>query len=220
MSKGKINKVRLVAYKDPDYMEEIGTYEVLVNPEKTSKKASINYSSSSSTIGSSVKTVKFRGDGEEKYEFNFFFDGTGIITSKNVADQIDELKKLVYHYNGDIHESNYIKIFWGTQSEFRGRLKSFEQINLMMDTDGTPLRSEIKAVFIGSVSPEKKALEEGRNSSDLTHIRTVSAGDNLPLMCYRIYKDSGYYLKVAAFNGLDDFRDITPGDQIMFPPVI
>src|SRR5690606_22119981 len=124
-----------VAYKDPDYMEEIGTYEVLVNPEKTSKKASINYSSSSSTIGSSVKTVKFRGDGEEKYEFNFFFDGTGIITSKNVADQIDELKKLVYHYNGDIHESNYIKILWGLQSEFREIWKCYEQIKFCMDTD-------------------------------------------------------------------------------------
>jgi len=220
MSRGKINKARLVAYRDPDYMEEIGSYEVLLNPEKTSKKATIDYSTGSTPIGSSAKTVKFRGGGKENYAFNFFFDGTGIITYRNVSEQIDELKSLIYHYNGDIHESNYIKIFWGTQSEFKGRLESFEQINLMMDTDGTPLRSEIKAVFIRSVSPKKKALEEGRNSSDLTHIRTVSAGDNLPLMCYRIYKDSGYYLKVAAYNDLDDFRDITPGDQIVFPPVI
>src|SRR5690606_14601643 len=93
-------------------------------------------------IGSSAKTVKFRGGGKENHAFNFFFDGTGILTHRTVSEQIDELNSLIYHYNGDIHESNYIKIFWGTQSEFRGRLESFEQINLMMDTDGTPLRSE------------------------------------------------------------------------------
>ncbi|MDO9554658.1 LysM peptidoglycan-binding domain-containing protein [Rhodonellum sp.] len=220
MSEGKINKVKIVAYSDPDYSDQLGEYEVLVNPSKTSKKGQLEYTNNSSPIGGSAETIKFKGAGPEKYEFNFFFDGTGIITSKKVDDQVEELIKLMYSYNGDIHEPNYIKIYWGTQSEFQGRLTSFEQVNTMMDTDGTPLRAEIKASFIGSKSPEKKALEAGKNSADLTHIRTVFAGDTLPLMCFRIYGDSGFYMKVAEFNQLDNFRDISPGDQIIFPPVI
>lgn len=220
MAEGKVTKVKLIAYKDSDFKQELGDYEVLVNPDKVTKKGQLNYSTEATPIGSSGDTVKFRGGGSEKYEFNFFFDSTGIISSKKVDDQIKDLKDLMYSYNGDIHEPNYVKIFWGTQFEFQGRLYSFDQVNTMMDVDGTPIRSEIKAVFIFSVSPEKKGLQARKNSADLTHIRTVAAGDNLPLMCHRIYGDSSFYFKVAKHNKMNDFRNLKPGDQIIFPPVI
>lgn len=220
MSKGKISKLKLISYSDPDFQQKIGEYEVLVNPEKNSKKGQINYSSDTTPIGSSKNSVKFRGYGAEKYEFNFFFDSTGIFTANPIDDQIKELKDLMYSYNGNIHEPNYIKIFWGTQLDFQGRLLSFDREVSLMDIDGTPIRAEIKAVFISSASPEKKALEAKKNSADLTHIRTVLDGDNLPLMCYRIYGDSSYYIKVAKYNNLNDFRNIKAGDQIVFEPVI
>ena len=149
-----------------------------------------------------------------------FFDGTGIISKDKVDDQIKEVKDLVYQYNGDIHEPNYIRVYWGTQSLFQGRLKSWNVNYTMLDMDGTPLRAEATAVLLASVSAKKKALEEKKNSSDLTHVRTVLDGDNLPLMCYRIYGDSSYYIKVAQHNGLTNFRAIKPGDVITFPPVI
>lgn len=45
----------------------------------------------------------------------------------------------------------------------------------------------------------------------MTHIRVVAAGDNLPLMCERIYGDSRHYLWVADHNRLTDFRNLRPG---------
>ena len=218
MAEGKVTKVKLIAFKDAEYKQKLGEYEVLINPDKVTKKGQLNYSTDMTPIGSSANPVKFTGGRSEKYEFNFFFDCTGIISSKKVDDQVKEIKDLMYTYNGYIHEPNYVKIFWGTQFEFRGRLYSFDQVNTMMDIEGTPLRSEVKAVFIYAVSPEKKELEAGKNSSDLTHIRVVQAGDNLPLMCFRIYGDSSFYIKVAKFNKLNDFRNIKPGDRITFPP--
>lgn len=220
MSEGKISKLKLISYTDPDFKDKLGEYEVLVNPEKNSKKGQINYSTETTPIGGSKNSVKFRGYGDEKYEFNFFFDSTGIFSSNPIDDQIKELNDLMYSNNGNIHEPNYIKIFWGTQLDFQGRLLSFDREVSLMDIDGTPIRSEIRAVFISSASPEKKALEAKKNSADLTHIRTVLAGDNLPLMCHKIYGDSSYYIKVAQDNNLNDFRDIKPGDQIVFKPVI
>lgn len=220
MPEGKINKMNFVAYKDPDYKQELGKYEVPVNPEKVSKKGKLQYSTNTNPIGSSAETVKFKGAGPSTYQFNFFFDGTGVISKKPVDQQVEEVKNLLYSYNGDIHEPNYIQIFWGTQLEFEGRLQSFDQVNTVMKSDGTPIMAEISAVFIQSFSPEKKALEARANSADLTHIRTVKDGESLPLMCYRIYGDSGFYIKVAQHNLLNDFRDIKPGDQIIFPPII
>jgi nucleoid-associated protein YgaU len=47
----------------------------------------------------------------------------------------------------------------------------------------------------------------------------VKTGDTLPLMCYRIYGDTRYYLQVAAINGMGNFRKLIPGTEILFPPI-
>ena len=59
----------------------------------------------------------------------------------------------------------------------------------------------------------------GKSSPDLTHSRTVKAGDNLSMMSRNIYKDSSYYLELARTNNLNSVFDIKPGDQIFFPPI-
>lgn len=215
-----MTKMKIVAYKDPDYSSKLGEYDVLVNPENYKQKNEQQYNTSDTTDGSSAQTAKYKGAGNGLFELILFFDGTGIISKDKVDDQVNEVKDLVYKFNGDIHEPNYLRVYWGTQSLFQGRLKSWNVNYTMLDMDGSPLRAEVTAILIASVSAKKKALEEKKNSADLTHIRTVFDGDSLPLMCYRIYGDSSFYMKVARYNELTDFRDIKPGDTIIFPPVI
>ncbi len=193
---------------------------MLINPENYKVKNEQQFATSNTTNGSSAQTVKYKGGGTGLFEIVMFFDGTGVLTTQKVDDQIKEVKDLVYQYNGDIHEPNYVKVYWGTQSLFQGRLKSWDVNYTMLDMDGTPMRAEVTVVLVSSVSARKKALEEKKSSADLTHVRTVLDGDNLPLMCYRIYGDSSYYMKVARYNELTNFRDIKPGDVITFPPVI
>jgi hypothetical protein len=217
---GELTKMKIVAYKDPDFSSMLGEYDVLVNPENYKQKNEQQYSTNDTPIGSSVPTSKYKGGSSGLFDIVLFFDGTGIISKSKVDDQIKEVKDLVYQYNGDIHEPNYLRVYWGTQSLFQGRLKSWNVNFTMLDMDGSPLRAEVSLVLVASVSAKKKALEEKKNSSDLTHIRTVLDGDNLPLMCYRIYGDSSYYMKVAQHNELTNFRAIKPGDVIIFPPVI
>lgn len=217
---GELTKMKIVAYKDPDFSSQLGEYNLLVNPENYKVRDEQQYAVSDTVNGSSAQTVKYRGGAAGLFELALFFDGTGVITDEKVDDQIKKVKDLIYTYNGDIHEPNYLKVYWGTQSLFQGRLKSWNVNYTMLDMDGTPMRAEATVVIIASVSAKKKALEEKKNSADLTHVRTVLAGDNLPLMCYRIYGDSSYYIKVAQHNELTNFRDLKPGDKIVFPPVI
>jgi hypothetical protein len=216
----ELTKMKIVAYKDPDYSSHLGEYDVLVNPENYKLKNEQQYNTSDTTDGSSAQTAKYKGAGTGLFELILFFDGTGIISKDKVDDQVKEVRDLVYKFNGDIHEPNYLRVYWGTQSLFQGRLKSWNVNYTMLDMDGSPLRAEVTAVLVASVSAKKKALEEKKNSADLTHIRTVLDGDNLPLMCYRIYGDSSFYMKVARYNELTDFRNVKPGDSIIFPPVI
>jgi nucleoid-associated protein YgaU len=53
----------------------------------------------------------------------------------------------------------------------------------------------------------------------MTHERIVVAGDTLPAMAQAIYGNSMYYLQVAAYNHLENFRNLVPGTKISFPPL-
>ncbi len=66
---------------------------------------------------------------------------------------------------------------------------------------------------------EARAALDRLSSPDLTHVRTVQAGDTLPLLCTSIYGSARHYLLVARHNGLDDFRQLQPGQQLQFPPL-
>jgi nucleoid-associated protein YgaU len=54
----------------------------------------------------------------------------------------------------------------------------------------------------------------------MTHEYIVIAGDTLPALTNNIYGDSKYYLKVATYNKLDNFRQLVPGTKLLFPPLI
>ncbi len=217
---GKLTKMKIVAFKDPDFFDQVGSYDVLINPENILDKRVQEYSSNSDVNGSSSQTIKYKGAGPSDFVVKLFFDGTGIISKEPVDKQLKKLRELAYAYNGSIHEPNYLKVYWGTQSLFQGRLKRWDIQHTMIAMDGTPKRSELSLTLVASESAKKKALEERRNSSDLTHIRTVRDGESLPLMCHRIYGNSSFYVKVASFNGLSTVSSIKPGDKIAFPAVI
>lgn len=164
---GKLTKMKIVAFRNPDFTNNSkeGEYDVLVNPENY--KVKNEQYSSSNTIGSSTKTEKYKGGGPWSFEIKLFFDGTGIISNEKVDKQIKQLKDLVYRFYGDIHEPNFIRVYWGTQSLFQGRLKNWNVNYTMLNADGTPLRAEVMIGLVKSLSAKRKALEEKKNSADL-----------------------------------------------------
>ena len=89
----------------------------------------------------------------------------------------------------------------------------------MSAVSGEPLRAKIKLAFSGFMSKEEEALRANRSSPDLSHLIEVKAGDTLPMLCYRVYKDCSYYLEVAKVNDITNFRDIKPGSKLHFPPL-
>jgi hypothetical protein len=122
-------------------------------------------------------------------------------------------------YNGNIHRPNYLKVAWGTLTVKRCVLKGASIAYKLFKPDGVPLRAVITANFTDNSDDQTRVAIAQDQSPDLTHIRTIKAGDSLPLMCYRIYGDANYYLAVARVNRLDNFRRLTPGQKIFFPPL-
>lgn len=225
---GKLEKMLILAFADSKKAESGGKkeaddyVEALINPESYTQSYKLKFSKSGQGQGSSGQQLKYEYSEPGEMSFDFLFDNTGIIDGTprdSIADDVQKFRKVLTDYKGDAHEPRHFKLVWGENSIFKGRVTSLDITFKLFRPDGTPLRATAKVTFKSSIEEEKRAATEDRQSADLTHIRKVRAGDTLPLMCFRIYGDSKYYLDVAAANGLDNFRSLTPGAEIRFPPI-
>jgi len=216
---GELEKLVIRGHEQPDYSDEpIGEFEAYVNPHELTIAYEMEYESSqgSGTTGSRMEFSKVKpGD----LSLTFFIDGTGANgTAIDVQERIEQFQT-VTGYNGNIHRPNYLKVVWGTLQVKRCVLKSASIAYKLFKPSGIPLRALITANFSETSDDETRVALAQDESPDLTHVRMVQAGDSLPLMCYRIYGDTSYYLDVAKVNGLDDFRRLKPGQKIFFPPL-
>nr|MBI1230880.1 LysM peptidoglycan-binding domain-containing protein [Cytophagales bacterium] len=224
MDDGKLEKLKVVAYSDPQFNNKVGDGEfaTLLNPEKYVYQYKIEQNEQQAS-GTSAAATKFNKKLPEELQIDFVFDRTGIIpererTADGIIDDLEHFKKVVLDYNGDQHKPNYVLISWGSLL-FKGSLLEMSVEFKLFRSDGTPIRAVAKAKFKGFVEDDLRVAKENRNSPDLTHYRVVRAGETLPLMAHRIYGDSSYYLEVAKANGILNFRDLRPGQEIYFPPI-
>ncbi|MCT8339867.1 LysM peptidoglycan-binding domain-containing protein [Flavobacteriaceae bacterium TK19130] len=225
MRLGQLKKLRVIGYKDDAFTEKIadGEFSTLLNPETYSLNYSVEYTEAQGQ-GTSGSQGKYLRTPPENLAVEFLFDRTGAIRgSQNlkgdgIIDDIEKFKRIVFDYDGDQHKPNYVMIGWGTLL-FKGVLQQMDIEFKLFSPDGTPLRAVAKTQFKGSIEDDLRVAKENNQSPDVTHIRMVKEGDTLPLMTHRIYGNSKYYLQVAAANGLTNFRNLTPGQEIMFPPI-
>lgn len=202
------------------------TFEVMLNPTSINHDHSISYDSNCDgqrAIGALAPRTEFSSYQQESLSFEIIIDGTGAVpsdsqSSSDVATQIDDLKNLVYRYNGDKHEPDVVTLTWGTL-DFKGRLDSLKLQYTLFGSDGTVLRAKVSLSFKSYLSAADESKLAKRSSPDLTHTITVKAGDTLPLLCEKVYQNSSYYIDVARFNNLTNFRRLTPGQQLQFPPL-
>lgn len=232
----KLAKLTIEAFEDVERRKPAkagpagsNTLEVQYNPESLSTKHESVFQSKQgiTTQGSTSRWMHSRS---KELTVKLVFDGTGVghfgvellFKQTTVAEWIRKFLALCYQVQGDSHEAAYLRLKWSTDifgpDGFECRLQSADIGYTAFDRDGSPLRAEVTAKFVEAVDPVKKSAQLRLSSPDLTHRRLVRAGDTLPLLCIEIYGSSAHYLRVAEVNGLDDFRRLTPGQELIFPP--
>ncbi len=232
---GELSKLKIRAYKDEQFTEQVadGEFYTLLNPENYTYKYKIEQNDDQAS-GTSTTAPKFNKTLPQDLGLEFVFDRTGVLVNygasgsaddktfndegSGIIDDVELFKKVIFDYNGDEHKPNYLIISWGTLL-FKGCLSEMDITFKLFKSDGAPLRAVAKATFKGFVEDNLRAAIENNSSPDLTHVRTVKEGDTLPLMTYRIYGDSKYYLEVAKSNNLANFRKLKAGQRIYFPPI-
>lgn len=221
---GNLKKLAIHAYKDDKFNEEASgsPLHVQLNPENFALNSHVLYDEEQEP-GTSGNDLNFDKIEPRSLSFDFLFDQTGALdgsepTDNGVEDQIDKFRKVTLDYEGEIHQPKFLKLAWGVLI-FYCRIESMEISYKMFRPDGMPLRAVVSVTFKEYIEKTKRAAEENAQSPDLTQVRMVSEGDQLPLMSHKIYGSIRYYSEVARFNGLRSLRSLKPGEKMVFPPL-
>ncbi len=227
----KLSKLTIAAFEDVgrSASKKIGTpIEVQYNPESLSLKHESVFQNKQGIATSSAQ-ARFSHSRSKQLSVSLVVDGTQVDYFgyqllrhvPTVAERIQEFLKLCYKVQGESHEPSYLQLSWDKGvfgPSFDCRLQSVDINYTAFNRDGSPLHATLAAVFVEDLDPKKKASSDRLASPDLSHRRVVRNGDTLPLLCREIYGSADHYLRVAEVNGLDDFRMLEPGRELIFPP--
>lgn len=214
-------KMTIYAFSDQDFTQEAGKeFTLQVNPSaiKYGKEIAVT---KKGPLGGQYRAPKYSHHENVSLNFDTVLDATGVLSAKvkDISEEVNDLEKLVYDINNEIHRPNYLKISWGTFI-FKGILLTINYEYTLFSSNGLPLRVKISFSLVGYMEKKQAARKENKNSPDLSRIITLKAGDTIPAYCNEIYGDASYCYEIALFNNLSSFRNVKPGTKLLFPPLI
>jgi len=246
---GKLEKMTLRAYKpakDPKAPPQVSNasadmYVVQVNPSSYTLSHLLEYNRHRGQ-GFSGSQAVYSGSPPVNLQFEFLFDGTGIVPKPSevgdiplvgalasalsggadkpfdVMKELEDFKNLVYAFYGGMHRPRQLLLTWGSLA-LSCVLTSLNYRFTLFKPDGTPLRAIAACSFCESIPDAERVRKENPNSPDLTHLRDVREGDTLPLLANDIYGTPQLYLEVARANKLINFRRLRAASRLSFPPL-
>ncbi|MFN7678581.1 MAG: hypothetical protein ACK5QW_08320 [Cyanobacteriota bacterium] len=206
---------RMTAAYDPESLsiQQDNTFETKQGVSTSGVKAAF-YASGSRLL---TVTLSFVG-----IDFGPYGLHSSQLRRQDVRQELDLFQRLCQRINGASHEPAFLRLNWGRgglRSTFEARLKSYDISYGLFDRGGKALLADLTATFVEAVHPTKRRARLRLSSPDLSHRHLVVAGETLPMLCLRYYGSTDPYLRVAAFNQLDDIRSLTPGQELLFPPL-
>ncbi len=213
-----LEKLTIEGFTDDTLNSSAGSCTLQINPENITHKYKVDVKPVKS-IQTYKRVPRYVTRDLETLNFTFYLDSTGAIPAeKSVGAKLNELREVVYDYDGSIHQTRYLKVMWGGLT-FPCALTSMDVAYELFNPSGIALRAKVTMNFLEHITQAEVSAKSKNQSPDLSHQVMVRPGDTLALMCYRIYGDSSHYPAVAKENNLDNLMMLEPGQMLTFPPV-
>src|SRR5688500_14234094 len=142
MPEGKLEKIKILAYNNPDYSDshQVGDpFTAMINPETYVLDYKVEFNEGQGQ-GTSAAQQRFNVKKPEEMQFEFLFDSTGIIDvnpKEDVYDDIENFKKMLLEYDSESHEPKHFKLVWG-HFIFKGRCNSLTITYKLFNANGSP----------------------------------------------------------------------------------
>jgi hypothetical protein len=225
----KLEKLVIRSFEKRDFSGEDPARKFMtpINPESFTQTFKVN-ADTSHGHGNPGTEAKYKSTEPEQLKLEFVLDGSKTMEgyggenkdyiSRKVHDQLEDLKKCVYNFDGKIHRPRFLVVMWGSEINFKCVLSNLDLNYTLFEPDGSPLRVKVSATFLAHKSREQLLAESKASSPDLTHFRKVKQGDRLDLLTNSIYNNPKFFMQVGKVNGLTTLRQVVPGSNLYFPP--
>jgi hypothetical protein len=231
---GEVAKLKITAFTTEKFDKRDTSkdpFSVPFNPTSLNLKLQINRVEAPVTGG--PPTISYMSIPAQDFSFEFIIDGTGFegtdvtvldgkkkkLNEAYVVNEIGKLLKVVYKYEGAIHQPNYVQIVYGAVI-INCVLNSIDITYNLFHKSGKPLRAKINVSFKTTGDKALEAIISNAQSPDLTHIRELKQHDHFLNMSNKMYDDNLLYVQVARANNMNSIRENKTGKRIVFPPII
>lgn len=215
-----MGKMTITSYTDENFSSESHAgLDLPINPGKVKLSKGIQYAEDRQlgSLNGANTYVRYQ---PETFSFECLFDGVGALEPDNetasVHDMVKDLELRLYDYNTEGHRPSYVKVEYGDITFF-GQLKSLDTEYSLFDSDGIPLRAELRVTLSGYCSHKEEKSRFSKRSPDVSRLVKLQDGETLAFLCSEIYGDPLLVGQVARFNNLDGFRNIPAGTEILMP---
>jgi hypothetical protein len=224
----KLEKLTIKAYRKSSRLDVdfTGEFKAMFNPETLSREYGFSFRAPP-VVSNAPQSPEITYSPPGSLKVKLLLDGSGVTEmgivnilapSKTVDEQIAAFLKLTYEIQGESHQPNFLTLKYGLFS-FPCRLGKVIVTQQAFDRQGKTVRAELDLELTYDEVVPEKLRETHLSSPDVSHTRTVRAGDTLPLLTEQVYDSDRHHLAVARFNGLDHLRSVDPGMILFFPPL-
>jgi nucleoid-associated protein YgaU len=105
----------------------------------------------------------------------------------------------------------------GSMHCFTCVLARVSQKMIMFLPDGTPVRARLQVTFNEFINADLEAKEVKRETVDYSSIHTVTQGETLSTIAWRVYGNPRMWRPIALRNALEAPRQLTVGQQLVVP---
>jgi hypothetical protein len=226
---GRLEKMLIIPFLEEKMSIPLPPFTPMYNPTTLSFTSSNDFDEGAA-IGVGTTNQKFLNRIPRTLTVELYFDGTKSSPSanagigfnralgSNVDLQVQAFLKMSITIDGAKHRAAFLLFTWGT-FVFPAVVESAAVSYTLFDSDGRPLRAKITVTAHEHIDSTKLGQLLRLSSPDLTHSRVVKAGDTLPNLTREIYGDETLYTQVAKVNNLKNYRKLTPGQTLIFPPI-
>jgi Contractile injection system tube protein/LysM domain len=189
---------------------------VLFNPaEYTLEKGNTFQQTALPGLGSPI--TQFTSGGAETLTMELFFDTYTDKAGEDVRNYTERVTGLLL-INAEMHAPPICRFQWGRVS-FKAVLERVSRRFTMFLSDGTPVRAVLNVTFREYKTLAEQLPRPPLLSADRTKRWVVKQGDSLWAIAAQVYDDPGLWRPIAIANSILRPRQLTPGMELVIPPL-